>query len=333
MIFLLVLSCSTEEDSVIIDEPVPQNAVPIMANQQFEVSENVGSFKTIATIVASDQDDDRLTFRLESDIDLVVRSTTGDISTKSNSILDYETSPTISFVVSVSDSKGAKKEATITLNVLDVDDGPLTNFEKSFIDEYIYLTYKLSPTASGGAVSEKWQGEVKLFMEGDLPTDYQQTIQAYLDEFNSFLSDGTNILLVDTQEESNVHLIVGPSSSVINEWSDMYSFIKEGSFTGFALYDSNGSYNIFNGRIWMEYGNEALFKHEFGHIIGLGHTSDTYCDGQTWSVMCPGAASEFNTFDREIIKALYRTETPVGLTQGEMRTLVTAYLLQGDISL
>lgn len=332
-LFLLVLSCSPEEDPVVMEDPEPLNAIPVMENQQFEVPENIGGFKPIGTLVASDADGDPLTFKLESDIDLNIRSTTGVVSTKGNSILDYETTTSLSFDVSVKDSKGASTRATVTINVTDVDDGPLTNYEKSFIDEYIYLTYKLSPTTSGGSLSEKWQGEVKLYMQGDLPEDYQQTVQVYLDEFNALLSDGTNIVLVDTLEESNVRLIMGQTSSVATLWPDMYSQIKDGGFGGYALYDTNVDYNIFNGRIWMVDGNEALFKHEFGHIIGLGHTSDVYCEDQIRSFMCPAAASEFNTFDGEIIKALYRSETPVGLNQAEMRALVTSYLLQGDISL
>ncbi|NND80306.1 MAG: hypothetical protein HKN53_10430 [Maribacter sp.] len=333
VLFLLTFSCSTEEDSVVMEDPTPLNAIPIMENQQFEVPESIGSFKPIGTLVASDADGDPLTFKLESDIDLNISPTTGVVSTKGNSILDYETATSLSFDVSVKDSKGGSTRATVRINVTDVDDGPLTNYEKSFIDEYIYLTYKLSPTASGGLLSEKWQGDVKLYMQGDLPEDYQQTVQGYLDEFNSFLSDGTNIVLVDTLEESNVLLVMGPTSTVATLWPDMYSQIKDGTFGGYALYDTDVDYNIYNGRIWMVDGNEALFKHEFGHIIGLGHTSDTYCDDQISSVMCPGAASEFNTFDGEIIKSLYRTETPVGLNQIEMRALVTSYLLQGDISL
>lgn len=332
-LILLAFSCSTDEEPMIIEEPVITNAVPLMANQQFEVSENTGDFKTIANIVATDTDGDLLTFSLESDIDLLVRSTTGAVTTTSTSILDYETAQSLSFDISVRDTKGGSTTATITINVLDEDDGPLTNYQKSFIDEYIYVTYKLSPTASGGPLSEKWQGQINLFLEGNLPANYEQTVQGYLEEFNAFFTDGTNLALVTTQEESNVHLIMGPTTSVQQEWPDMYSLINGSGFGGYALNTSNVDYNLNNGRIWMQNDNEGLFKHELGHIIGLGHTSDAYCDGTSNSVMCPGTAVEFTVFDTHIIKTLYRTETPVGLSQAQMRVLVDEYLVQGDIVL
>lgn len=331
--FLCLLSCSTSEaeDEQMIDDPTPANAVPIMADQQFDVAEDVGGFQTIANLQASDADGDELTFRLESDIDLSIVGSTGAITTRANSILDYETAQSFTFEVSARDGKGGITTATVTINVVDVDDGPLTNFQKSFVSEYIYLTYKLSPTASGSALSEKWQGQVRLFLDGDLPSNYSQTVNGYLEEFNSFFTDGTTIELVNSQAESDIHLIMGPTSSVQAEWPDMFSQISGGNFSGYALYNTNGNFNIFRGRIWMNGPSAALFKHELGHIIGLGHTSDTYCDGEATSVMCSAATANFNPFDREIIKTLYRPDTPVALSQNEMRALVTAYLEQGDI--
>ncbi len=330
---LFIASCSTSEteEEIVMEDPTPVNAVPLMADQQFVVAEDIGGFQTIANLQASDADGDPLTFRIESDIDLGIVTTTGVVTTKARSILDYETAQSFSFDVSVRDNKGGATTATITINVTDADDGPLTNFQKSFVSEYIYLTYKLSPTASGSALSEKWQGQVKLFLDGDLPSNYSQTVRGYLEEFNSFFTDGTMIELVNSQAESDIHLIMGPTSSVQAEWPDMFSQISGGNFSGYALYNTNGNFNIFRGRIWMNGPSAALFKHELGHIIGLGHTSDTYCDGEPTSVMCSAATANFNPFDREIIKTLYRPDTPVALSQNEMRALVTAYLEQGDI--
>jgi hypothetical protein len=329
-LFFLFIGCSKDEDTV-TEEPMVDNGIPVIQSQTFEVPENIGGTREVATIVATDPDNDRLTFRLESDIDLVVNQRTGAILTRTTSIFDYETATSVSFDVSVSDNKGGVAIATITINVINEDDGPLTNVQKIFVDEYMYLTYKLSPTASGGDLSEKWQGAIKLYMEGDLPDDYVATVEDYLDEFRGFMTDGTTIELVATQEESNVHLIMGPTSSVATIWPDMHELISGGNFGGYALYNTNVSYQIFKGRIWMRNPGEGLFKHEFGHIIGLGHTSDQYCENEVTSVMCSGAAAQFNALDKKIIETLYRTEIPVGLSLSAMRSLLTDYLLQGDI--
>lgn len=324
---LLAISCSTDETS----DAVP-NAIPVMRNQQFDVPENIGKFTTIATLEATDSDGDELTFELKSDIEFTVDPTTGEIKTTGISILDYETETTLIFHVGVSDGKGGEATATITINVLDVDDGPLTDLQKNFVDEYIYLTYKLSPTANGGELSEKWQDEVKLFIEGDFTPNYKQMVAGYLEEFNSLITDGTTLTLVDTVDESNVHLILGPPSSIQHIWPDMFNIIENSYYQGYAMYRTNSSHYIFNGRMWVDSTRKNIFIHELGHILGLGHTSNLYCDFENSSFMCSVAlAFEFNTFDIEILKALYHSSTTVGLTQIEMRVLIEEYVMENSI--
>ncbi len=323
-LILLAISCSTDSD------PTP-NSNPVMTNQEFDVPEDLGNLKTIGILEATDADDDNLTFQLESDIELLVDSSTGAIKTTENSILDYENETTLSFNVSVKDNKGGKKTATITINVLDIEDGPLTNLQKSFVDEYIYLTYKLSPTASGGTLSEKWQNEVKLFIDGNINTTYQQMIESRLDEFNALITDGTTLTLVNTFEESNIHLISGLQSSIQQVWPDMFNLITGSTFQGYALYNTDASNHIFKGRIWVNNQDVDIFIHELGHILGLGHTSNQYCENGDVSFMCSGTAPDFNTFDVEIIKALYQSDTSVGLTQTEMRMLIEEYIIENSI--
>ncbi|MCK0144740.1 cadherin domain-containing protein [Arenibacter sp. F26102] len=325
---LFVISCSTDETSD--PDPIPNN-IPVMTNQEFDVPEDLGKLKTIGILEATDADNDNLTFQLESDIDLLVNSSTGEIKTTANSILDYENETTLNFNVSIKDNKGGKKTATITINVLDVDDGPLTNLQKSFINEYVYLTYKLSPTSSGGSLSEKWQNEVKLFIEGNITTAYQQMIESFLEEFNALITDNTTLTLVSSLEESNVHLILGAQSSIQQIWPDMFNLVSDSNLQGYALYNANANNHIIEGRIWVNNTNKGIFIHELGHILGLGHTSNQYCDNGGRSFMCSAPAPEFNTFDVEIIKALYHSGTSVGLTQTEMRMLIEEYIIENSI--
>lgn len=332
LVFLLLSACAKDEEEMEIMEQEPTNSAPIIADQAFEVPENIASHTTIGIVEASDPDGDPVQFSFDSDIDLTISPVTGRMIYRNVSIFDYETAPSFSVEVTVSDAKGASTKATLTFNVIDIEDGPLTNSQKQFLSEYLYLTYKLSPTASGGSLSEKWQGEVKLYMEGT-PDNYETVVQEYLEEFQELMTDGTTLEIVDTQEASNIHLIMGPTESVANTWPDMHALISGSNFGGYALYNTNVDYQIHVGRIWMASPGEGLFKHELGHILGLGHTSDLYCENESTSVMCPGAAAKFNTFDREIIKILYHPNTPVGLNYSEMSGLVTALLLNGDVVL
>ncbi|MBT8237192.1 MAG: hypothetical protein KJN65_00975, partial [Croceitalea sp.] len=216
----------------------------------------------------------------------------------------------------------------------DVEDGPFTNYEKDFISEYHYLTFKLSPTASGASVSEKWGQSLKLYLSGAITDEYKTRVQEYLNTYNSFFTDGFVIELVSTEEESNVRLILGQESAVSNVWPDMYQKISAGNFGGYALYNSDFNYNINLGRIWVKSDTGPIFLHELGHIIGLGHTRDSYC-GQVErnSVMCSGPASDFSTWDREIIKILYRSELTTGKTFNELKPLIEQLMLNGEIDI
>lgn len=198
---LLLFSCGNEEDAIL-----QTNTSPVIMNQQFDVLEDIGQSTIIGRVNASDADGDILSFKLESDIDLIIEPSKGVVKTTVNSILDYETNTTIRFNVSVMDDNGAMSIATITINVLDVYEGPLNSLQKSFLDEYIHVSYNL---AVGRSLSEKWEGEIRIFLDGNITSNYQQMVTASLEEFNSYFTDGTTVKLVNTLETSNVHLIMG----------------------------------------------------------------------------------------------------------------------------
>ena len=324
-LIVLTFSCSNEE---VLN--LTLNTTPVITDQQFDVLEDIGQSKIIGRIKAIDADGDNLTFKLESDVDLIIDSSTGEVRTTVKSFFDYETNMTIRFDVRVTDDKGASSIATITINVLDVYEGPLNSLQKRFLDEYIHVSYNL---AVGRSLSEKWEGEIRIFLDGNITSDYQQMVMASIEEFNSYFTDGTTIKLVNTLETSNVHLIMGPKSLVEPIWPDMFDLIEYIDNIGYALYDRTFGNNICKGRIWVDLsGSQGLFIHELGHIIGLGHSSDNYCGNkESTSFMCSETAPEFSPFDREIIKALYHPGTLVSLRQNEMRTLITGYIIENAI--
>ncbi len=326
VVIALIFSCSNETTS-----DLSLNTTPVITNQQFDVLEDIGPSKIIGRVNASDADGDILSFKLESDIDLIIEPSTGVVKTTVNSILDYETITTIRFNVSVMDDNGAMSIATITINVLDVNEGPLNSLQQSFLDEYIHVSYNL---AVGRSLSEKWEGEIRIFLDGNITSNYRQMVTDSLEEFNSYFTDGTTVILVNTLETSNVHLIMGPRTLIRPIWPDMFDII-EFDFIGYALYDKTVNNNIYKGRIWVDLPSRGLFMHELGHIIGLGHATEPYCGvSDNPSIMCPltaSTASGFNLFDQEIIKALYHPGTPVSIRQNEMRTLITEYIIENSI--
>jgi hypothetical protein len=64
----------------------------------------------------------------------------------------------------------------------------------------------------------------------------------------------------------------------------------------------------------------------------MGHSSSQYCGDGNISIMCSSAkATRLNWLDLEIIKALYNSDTMVGLTQTEMRILIEEYVKNNSI--
>ena len=219
-----------------------------------------------------------------------------------------------------------------TVNEPPTNYNQLTNLQRDFVNEYIFSTFNLSPTSNGNSLSTKWQNEIKVFIESEISSNLQLRIENYLEELNTLITDRTRILLVENLNQSNVHIISGPPSSIEQIWPDMYNLVVDTNFEGYALYDWSSDNYITRGRIWLGRPNRSLFIHELGHILGLGHASNSYCDNGNISFMCSVAkAEELNSFDKETIKALYHPGTLVGLSQTEMRNLIEEYVLINSI--
>lgn len=212
----------------------------------------------------------------------------------------------------------------------------LTEEQLSFIEEYQYVTFNFSPTSFGGNLNEKWSGEVKIFLDGEADSGYQQSIENQISIINDYMNDGTTILVVNTLSESDVHLYLGPEEDIQSLWPDMFSAISQGTFQGYALYSSNSSSNINVGRIWVNNDGMPIFTHELGHILGAGHASDTYCgqnSGANRSFMCSSLSNQFSPFDIGIIKTLYHPDITVGKTFQQLQPIIEELLLSESISL
>jgi hypothetical protein len=203
----------------------------------------------------------------------------------------------------------------------------LTTLELEFLEEFEYVAYKLDPDSSGAPLSERWQMELNIFLDGDFSQDYLNEVTNELKEINKLFGNGVSCKLVTTLEDSNVHLIYGSSQVIENKWVDMYNLIRDRSFSGYALYNFDADYHIFTGRIWISTPNMSLFRHELGHILGFGHSSAENCGRESRSFMCSGLSENFITFDRAIVKTLYRPEIKVGKTFQELKPIIEKLLL------
>lgn len=210
----------------------------------------------------------------------------------------------------------------------------LSAIEKEFLSEYEYITFNLSPTSFGASRNEKWETDIKLFLQGDVSGTYRAEVASALSTFTDFFSPNLKCSLVNTLEESNVHLIFGKKDAIKDVWPDMFDQIGETNFEGYALYDSANGYKIYKGRIWVKNEGIPLFKHELCHVIGLGHASEGYCTGNfdsNRSVMCSFLSEDFSIFDRAIIQTLYKPEIEAGKFFSELKPVIEELLLTDAI--
>ncbi|WP_271766744.1 cadherin repeat domain-containing protein [Aquimarina algiphila] len=134
-ITLLLFSCSKDDTP----PQEAQNETPKIESQTFNVSESLDETTVIGTIVATDVNNDALTFTIATnDNGLFTVNDTGELTLASGKTLDYDIAQTHTIKVAVSDGTNTVS-ATITINVTEViensslsDDfkgnGPLLNY-------------------------------------------------------------------------------------------------------------------------------------------------------------------------------------------------------------
>ncbi|MEX0275515.1 MAG: hypothetical protein AB3N16_14165, partial [Flavobacteriaceae bacterium] len=98
--------------------------------------------------------------------------------------------------------------------VTNTDETLLSEEEMAFLEEYEYVTFNYSPTSFGADFNEKWAGKVTLFLDGQIPNGYAQSVTQELNVLNDLISDGTALELAPTLTGAQIHLIMGPPEVV-----------------------------------------------------------------------------------------------------------------------
>ncbi|WP_271766727.1 cadherin repeat domain-containing protein [Aquimarina algiphila] len=112
-VVLVLFGCSKDDDA-----PV-QNVAPQIANQEFSISENVEEGASIGTLVATDVDEDQLTYSMTTnDNDLFAVTDAGVLSLATGKTVNYDIAQSHIITVAVSDGTDISS-AAITINVID----------------------------------------------------------------------------------------------------------------------------------------------------------------------------------------------------------------------
>uniref|UniRef100_UPI0025C3E734 cadherin repeat domain-containing protein n=1 Tax=Maribacter sp. TaxID=1897614 RepID=UPI0025C3E734 len=196
---IVIASCSSDKETDLEDIV---NSVPIVTTQELQVKEHTASGTSVGTIAFSDKDKtDELTITIDSDA-FIINETTGEVSVGPNAILDFEATSTITFTVSVFDGT-AITEQNILLTLEDIDEyTALSDTQKELADYFRYLA--LWENSNNLTTIQKWGAPMKIFLDGNITTQYRTTVQGVLDEYNALFNLGDfSISLVDNLADSN----------------------------------------------------------------------------------------------------------------------------------
>ena len=108
---------------------VSGNAAPVLdLGQSFNVAESATVGTSFGSVQATDPDGDALTYAItggNDDDTYAINPTTGELTVADPSNVDFETNPTATLTVSVTDPDGASDTTEIVVNLTDVNDAPV----------------------------------------------------------------------------------------------------------------------------------------------------------------------------------------------------------------
>lgn len=324
LLSFLAIACSSDSDEI-NDETV--NNAPSIVSQQFQIAEHSSAGTVIGTITATDKEEDELTFSIASSEDISINENTGEIIIGEDLKLDFETVNNIEFTVSVFDGTTIS-DATIILNIEDINEfDVLSEAQKDIVAHFKHLTLFQDTTSPTQDIMRKWDEPMKLFLVGDFPEAARNMVQEVITDYNMLASSGDfNITFVTVESEANAQLFFGTKEETETVFPALYEQIKNLTVDGYATASFVGNFYK-TAQIWISKETDALFRHELGHALGLGHSN--LCGDDNPSAMCSTIKpqSQLLEIEQNVINYFYHEDMPSGLNLQQIEEQLSNLIL------
>jgi hypothetical protein len=176
--------------------------------------------------------------------------------------------------------------------------------------------------------------ETNVFLDGDFSEEFEVELNSYIDKLNNILINNNDfeIKRVNELSQSNVHISYDDLDGYRNSrgLTDSWPDFDINSYTGYAFYgfQNNGVLNggnIFINSTKIESNFKWIIEHEFGHILGLYHTSNQSSIMHTPRfVICndDGCNDGMSPIDNEVLRLLYDDRIPIRSSLNEVNPLL-----------
>lgn len=321
LVFVALVGCSKDGDESVI------NTAPESYSQEFFVDENIEKESSVGFILASDQENDNLTYQLlDVNVPFAVDAITGEIMVSDK--IDFEAKENYEFVVVVNDGE-LSVQTTITVLVNDIPESSLSEEEQLRLLELAnYVIFDKGDTVPNVKV-RKWKTVINIYLTGDYTAEEVLVVDDFIEQLNGLNVPNLQLNRVDSLEASNVEIWFASVYELINIRPSFAPFINDPAttFTGVARPSFfSSSAEIFKGTIWVKSGRDnsgGTIMHEIVHMLGFGHSDDEE------SLIFPKNNMDKNLSpdDTFLIKAMYSEYIQSGLNEEELETALKAYFL------
>lgn len=276
---LVLASCSKDDEIVETDE----DSAPVIETEGFTLAEHTLGGTVIGTVVATDPNGDTITYSVSGNLDIAIDDNTGELRVGPTLILDYETTPELQFTVEAFDGTHLV-ERQLTVQLIDVDEKDLlTGEEEKVLTDFETMAFWLHPDDTPVSTIKKWNGPIRVTVEGNGGAGFDTTLAQSIVAMEQVL-DGTalDIALASDPQDANVTVFFGSLQDLEVKWPDMFAQVEGKTYSGFTSSPYVADV-ISSARVWISVDSQALVVHEFGHVLGLGHSVNC----QEESVFCP----------------------------------------------